>query len=56
MTWDLVGRFVHADVPRPFFDNWVQVGLEEAKHFELLRNRLTELGGAYGDLPAHAGL
>lgn len=56
MTWDLIGRFVHADVPRPFFDNWVQVGLEEAKHFDLLARRLTELGAAYGDLPAHDGL
>ncbi len=56
MTWDLVGRFVHADVPRPFFDNWVQVGLEEAKHFDLLSRRLVELGAAYGDLPAHDGL
>lgn len=56
MTWDLVGRFVHADVPRPFFDNWVQVGLEEAKHFDLLDRRLVELGAAYGDLPAHDGL
>ncbi len=56
MTWDLIGRFVRADVPRPFFDNWVQVGLEEAKHFDLLRQRLVELGAAYGDLPAHDGL
>ncbi len=56
MTWDLIGRFGHADVPRPFFDNWVQVGLEEAKHFDLLSRHLTVLGAAYGDLPAHDGL
>lgn len=56
MTWDLVGRFANADVPRSFFDNWVQVGLEEAKHFDLLDRRLTALGVAYGDLPAHDGL
>ncbi len=56
MTWDLIGRFAHADVPRPFFDNWVQVGLEEAKHFDLLQRHLTTLGAAYGDLPAHDGL
>lgn len=56
MTWDLVGRFAHEPVPRPFFDNWVQVGLEEAKHFDLLRRRLEALGAAYGDLPAHDGL
>ena len=56
MTWDLVGRFAHQDLPRAFFDDWVQVGLEEAKHFGLLTRRLGELGGSYGDLPAHAGL
>jgi uncharacterized ferritin-like protein (DUF455 family) len=56
MTWDLIGRFIREEVPRSFFDNWVQVGLEEAKHFELLARRLVELGGAYGDHPAHDGL
>ncbi len=56
MTWDLLGRFAHEPMPRPFFDNWVQVGLEEAKHFDLLARRLRELGGAYGDQPAHDGL
>ena len=56
MTWDLVGRFAHEDMPRAFFDNWVQVGLEEAKHFELLARRLVELGSWYGELPAHDGL
>jgi uncharacterized ferritin-like protein (DUF455 family) len=56
MTWDLVGRFIHEDVPRDFFDNWVQVGLEEAKHYDMLANRLVEMGGRYGDLPAHDGL
>ena len=56
MTWDLVGRFVRAPMPRPFFDDWVQVGLEEAKHYDLLARRLKALGAAYGDHPAHDGL
>ncbi len=56
MTWDLVGRFFDAPVPRSFFDNWVRVGVEEAKHFALLERRLRALGAAYGDLPAHDGL
>ena len=56
MTWDLVGRFVHAPVPRAMFDDWVQVGLEEAKHFEMVAAHLGRLGAAYGDLPAHDGL
>lgn len=56
LTWDLVGRFVRVPLPRSFFDNWVQVGLEEAKHYSLLADRLRSLGAAYGDLPAHDGL
>ena len=56
MTWDLIGRFVRAPVPTGFFDDWVQVGLEEAKHFELLDKRLLALGASYGDHPAHDGL
>ncbi|MGI9411727.1 MAG: ferritin-like domain-containing protein [Hyphomicrobiaceae bacterium] len=56
MTWDLTARFAHINLPRAFLDDWVQVGLEEAKHLELLLRRLSELGGGYGDLPAHDGL
>jgi uncharacterized ferritin-like protein (DUF455 family) len=56
LTWDLVARFADEPVPRSFLDDWVQVGLEEAKHFSMLDRRLGELGAAYGDLPAHDGL
>lgn len=56
MTWDLIGRFAHENVPRSFFDDWVKVGDEEAKHFALVARRLHELDAAYGDLPAHDGL
>ncbi len=56
MTWDLIGRFAHVPMPTPFFDDWVRVGVEEAQHFELVNRRLAELGGTYGDLPAHDGL
>jgi uncharacterized ferritin-like protein (DUF455 family) len=56
MTWDLIGRFAAAPVPLVFFDDWVRVGVEEAKHFELLADRLAGLGSHYGALPAHDGL
>lgn len=56
LTWDMVGRFAHLPLPRSFFDDWVRVGLEEAKHFSLLRHRLRQLGSHYGALPAHHGL
>ncbi len=56
MTWDLIGRFVHEPVPTSLFDDWVQVGFEEACHFEMVSRCLEGLGAGYGDLPAHDGL
>ena len=56
LAWDIVARFSGADLPRAFFDDWVKVADEEAKHFTLLSDRLAALGAGYGDLPAHDGL
>lgn len=56
MTWDLIGRFIHVPMPQSYFDNWVQVGLEEAQHYSLLSERLEGVGTFYGALPAHDGL
>jgi uncharacterized ferritin-like protein (DUF455 family) len=56
LAWDLVARFSGEELPRAFFDDWVEVAAEEAYHFELLAGRLAELGARYGDLPAHDGL
>ncbi|MES0809124.1 ferritin-like domain-containing protein [Roseibium sp. SCPC15] len=56
LTWDLVGRFADTRLPRSYYDDWVRVGLEEAKHFSMLQDRLAGLDAAYGDLPAHDGL
>jgi uncharacterized ferritin-like protein (DUF455 family) len=43
-------------LPHDFFADWTRVAAEEAKHFALWRDRLQELGCAYGDFPAHDGL
>ena len=56
LAWDIVARFASSDLPRAFFDDWVGVGDDEARHFLLLDGRLTALGATYGDLPAHDGL
>jgi uncharacterized ferritin-like protein (DUF455 family) len=53
---DILVRFPDADMPRTFHDDWVKVLGEEASHFLMLAGRLSELGAAYGDLPAHDGL
>lgn len=39
-----------------FIDDWFSVGQDEARHFKMISDRLGDLGGAYGDLPAHDGL
>jgi uncharacterized ferritin-like protein (DUF455 family) len=56
LALDIVARFASRQIPVSFFDNWMQVADDEARHFNLLRNRLRTLGGGYGDLPAHDGL
>lgn len=56
LALDIVARFATEPVPFSFFDGWMQVAFEEAKHFNMVRQRLNELGADYGDLPAHDGL
>lgn len=56
LALDIVARFTTKGVPHSFFDGWMQVAFEEAKHFRLIRDRLRALGADYGDLPAHDGL
>lgn len=56
LAWDIVARFASSELPRAFFDDWVAVGDDEARHFLLLQARLAAFGAAYGDLPAHDGL
>jgi uncharacterized ferritin-like protein (DUF455 family) len=53
---DLLVRFPDAGLPMEFYNDWLTVLDEEAKHFMLLSARLGEFGAAYGDLPAHDGL
>ncbi len=56
LAWDLIARFTGECLPRAFYDDWVGVAEEEAKHHALLARRLGELGAEYGALPAHDGL
>jgi uncharacterized ferritin-like protein (DUF455 family) len=54
LAWDAVYRF--RGMPAQFYEDWVNVAADEARHFALLQARLAELGHAYGDFPAHNGL
>ena len=56
LALDVIVRFAGKQMPRSFFDGWMMVAHEEAKHFTLLQGRLAEMGASYGDLPAHDGL
>jgi uncharacterized ferritin-like protein (DUF455 family) len=57
LSWDIIARFGHeVEKEREFFDDFVCVALDEAKHHLLLTKRLEEIGGKYGDFPAHDGL
>ncbi len=56
LAWDIVARFTADELPYAFYDDWVGVAADEAKHFGLLAARLAGLGAAYGELPAHDGL
>ena len=56
LALDIVARFASESVPNSFFDGWMKVAFEEAKHFRMVRQRLNDLGADYGDLPAHDGL
>lgn len=56
LAWDIIARFGPCFPERQFFDDWVQVAEDEARHFQLLEDRLAILGSHYGALPAHDGL
>ena len=54
LAWDAVYRF--RGLPKAFYDDWIQVAVDEARHFQLLRERLRAHEADYGDFDAHNGL
>jgi len=56
LACDLIARFADQSWPRVFYDDWVTVVDDEARHFTWLTVRLDQLGKAYGDYAAHNGL
>lgn len=42
--------------PPDYYRDWLQVAIDEARHFELLRGHLQTLEHDYGDFPVHDGL
>uniref|UniRef100_A0A3P8ZD77 Rieske domain-containing protein n=1 Tax=Esox lucius TaxID=8010 RepID=A0A3P8ZD77_ESOLU len=62
LSWDIIARFSSVrlktgePLPRQFFNDFVKVAGDEAKHYHLLETRITELGSFFGALPVHNGL
>ena len=54
LAWDAVCRF--DGMPERYYRDWSRVAGEEAEHFNMLCDRLQELGYRYGDFSAHDGL
>lgn len=54
LAWDAVHRF--RDMPDKYYQDWIRVADDEARHFTWLADRLGDLGHAYGDFDAHNGL
>ena len=54
LALDAAYRF--RDMPPDYYRDWLSVAQDEARHFQLLQQRLDQMGFAYGDFPAHNGL
>lgn len=62
LAWDIIARFSYLhtaqefSLPADFYEDWLKVADDEAKHFLMLSDRLHDFNASYGDLPAHDGL
>lgn len=54
LALDACWRF--SGLPGAFYNDWIRVAQDEARHFLMMRARLRELGSDYGALTAHDGL
>ena len=54
LALDAMYRF--RDLPLSYYHDWLEVALEEMRHFRLLHECLNALGYEYGDFPVHTQL
>jgi uncharacterized ferritin-like protein (DUF455 family) len=54
LALDAAYRFRHQ--PAPYYEDWIGVASDEARHFQLIRDYLNLNGCDYGDYPVHNGL
>ena len=54
LALDICYRF--RDLPKEFYDDWLEVADDEVRHFLMIESILRDLGAKYGDLPVHSSL
>ena len=54
LALDAIWRF--PDMPKQYYEDWLQVAKEESYHFTLVNEYIQTLGFKYGDFPAHNSL
>ena len=54
LALDICYRF--RDLPKEFYDDWLEVADDEIRHFLMLEAILNDLGAQYGDVPVHSSL
>jgi uncharacterized ferritin-like protein (DUF455 family) len=54
LALDAVYRF--PEMPQRFKMDWLEVALDEVRHYKMLDELLDDLGFKYGDFPVHCGL
>ena len=52
----LDAAYRYRGMPREFYEDWIEVALDECRHFRMIDALLRELGYKYGDFPVHQGL
>ncbi len=43
-------------LPRQYYEDWLEVAEDEIRHFLMIEELLTQIGGKYGDLKVHTNL
>lgn len=54
LALDAVYRYPH--MPKPYKIDWLEVAVDEIRHFKMLEKLLNDLGFFHGDFPVHSGL
>ena len=54
LALDAAYRF--SNMPKEYYDDWLEVADDEIRHFNILNDLIEELGGKYGDLEVHNSL